>query len=73
MFSLEALLCHVDDFCQEFEVQWQKKLLTQGGIKRRREKSLSLSEIMTKRNRFSSKSLPGFQVFLFKPSQTILE
>ena len=47
MYSLEALFCHVDDFCQEFEAQWHKKLLTHGGIKRRRDKSLCLSEIMT--------------------------
>ncbi|KST68516.1 hypothetical protein BC008_01510 [Mastigocoleus testarum BC008] len=24
MFSLDALFCHVDDFCKAFEVQWQK-------------------------------------------------
>ncbi len=47
MFSLDALFCHVDDFCKAFEVQWHKKLLKHGGIKRIRAKSLSLSEIMT--------------------------
>lgn len=26
-----ALFCHVDDFCQVFEVQWRKKLLSNGG------------------------------------------
>ena len=30
MFSLDALFCHVDDFCQVFEAQWQKKLLNHG-------------------------------------------
>jgi len=47
MSSLEALFCHVDDFCVDFEAQWQKMLLSQGGRKRMRSKSLYLSEIMT--------------------------
>ncbi|MBH8565419.1 IS982 family transposase [Nostoc sp. CENA67] len=47
MFSLEALFCHVDDFCQLFEVQWRKKLLSNGGIRRNRKRSLCLSEIIT--------------------------
>ncbi|MCC5652184.1 IS982 family transposase [Nostoc sp. XA013] len=47
MFSLDALFCHVDDFCQMFEEQWHRKLLTHGAIKRKRNKSLCLSEIMT--------------------------
>ncbi|MFN6569913.1 IS982 family transposase [Dendronalium sp. ChiSLP03b] len=46
MFSLDALFCHVDDLCQAFEAQWQKRLLIHGGIKRNRAKSLCLSEIM---------------------------
>lgn len=47
MSSLDALFCDVDDFCKSFESQWKAKLLTHGGIKRIREKSLCLSEIMT--------------------------
>jgi hypothetical protein len=47
MFSLDALFCDVDDFCQSFEPQWKMKLLNNGGIKRVRAKSLCLSEIMT--------------------------
>ena len=47
MFSLDALFCHVDDFCKAFEVQWYKKLLKYGGIKRIRARGLYLSEIMT--------------------------
>jgi hypothetical protein len=38
---------HVDDFCSQFEPQWNKKLLSHGAIKRIRAKSLCLSEIMT--------------------------
>lgn len=73
MFSLEALFCHVDDFCQEFETQWHKKLLNHGVIKRNRAKSLCLSEVMTIGNCISPKSLPKFQVFLFESGETILE
>lgn len=47
MFSLDALFCHVDDFCKAFEAQWHKQLLNHGGMKRIRAKSLCLSEIMT--------------------------
>ena len=47
MFSLDALFCDVDDFCLYFEPEWQKRLLSHGGIKRRRAKNLCLSEIMT--------------------------
>jgi transposase len=47
MFSLDALFCHVDDFCKKFEAKWHKSLLKYGGIKRVRAKSLCLSEIMT--------------------------
>ena len=47
MSSLEELFCHVDDFCQVFEPQWQQQLLSDGLAKRRRCRSLALSEIMT--------------------------
>ena len=47
MFSLDALFCEVDDFCVGFEAQWHKTLITNGGKKRIRAKSLCLSEIMT--------------------------
>ena len=47
MLSLEELFCHVDDFCQVFEPQWQQQLLTHGLKTRNRKRSMSLSEIMT--------------------------
>ncbi|MFH7026622.1 MAG: IS982 family transposase [Heteroscytonema crispum UTEX LB 1556] len=47
MFSLDALFCHVDDFCKAFESQWHKKLLAHGVSRRIRATSLCLSEIMT--------------------------
>ncbi len=47
MLSLEELFCSVDDFCQTFEPQWKQQLLGFGLKLRNRQRSLSLSEIMT--------------------------
>lgn len=47
MFSLEELFCCVDDFCQAFEPQWERQLLGNGLQRRKRSRSLCLSEIMT--------------------------
>jgi hypothetical protein len=47
MKSLLELFVHVDDFCQEFLPILEQHLLTSGVIKRRRERSLSVSEVMT--------------------------
>jgi hypothetical protein len=47
MSSLEALFCDVDDFCQAFEAKWQKKQLSEALKSRNRDKSLTLSEMMT--------------------------
>lgn len=45
--SLLELFCHVDDFCQTFEPQWQRTLVAQGTRQRNRPGQLSMSEIMT--------------------------
>ena len=47
MESLVELFCHVDDFCQAFLPRMEKKLLANGKPIRNRERSLTLSEIMT--------------------------
>jgi transposase len=47
MDSLLELFCNVDDFCQIFVPIWQKQLLSAGDIQRQRDRSLSISEIMT--------------------------
>ncbi|NJL40828.1 MAG: IS982 family transposase [Leptolyngbyaceae cyanobacterium SM1_4_3] len=47
MFSLEDLFCSVDDFCLTFEPQWERQLLGNGLQRRKRSRSLCLSEIMT--------------------------
>jgi hypothetical protein len=63
MFSLDALFCHVDDFCQALEAQWQKKLLNHGGIQRNRSKSLCLSEIVTILIAFHQNHYRNFKYF----------
>lgn len=47
MDSLLELFCDVDDFCQTFVPVWQKQLLSAGEMQRQRDRSLSISEIMT--------------------------
>jgi hypothetical protein len=47
MSSLEALFCHIDDFCQKFAPHWHSQLIGQGVKTRKRARSLCLSEIMT--------------------------
>ena len=47
MDSLTELFCSVDDFCQDFVPVWRKQLLCAGEMQRQRERSLSVSEIMT--------------------------
>lgn len=47
MNSLLELFCAVDDFCQVFVPVWRNQLLSVGEIQRQRERSLSISEIMT--------------------------
>ncbi len=47
MSNLEELYCCVDDFCQKFIPLWHQQLIENGLLKRRREASLSLSEVMT--------------------------
>jgi Transposase DDE domain len=47
MESLTELFCSVDDFCQVFLPVWRKQLFCAGEMHRQRERSLSVSEIMT--------------------------
>lgn len=45
--SLLELFCHVDEFCQRFEPQWQHQFLAAGNRRRQRRGQLSTSEILT--------------------------
>lgn len=44
---LVKIFCEIDDFCKEFQKQFQKNLLTSGNNIRKRTFKLSVSEIMT--------------------------
>ena len=65
MTTLEELFCHIDDFCQVFEPQWQATLVGTG-LKRRRARSMSLSEIMTILVSFHQQSYRNFKHFYQK-------
>ena len=41
MSSREELFCHIDDFCQTFELSCQQQLLGQGVEQRRRARTLT--------------------------------
>ena len=47
MPDLVTIFCEIDDFCKEFEKQFEKSLLSNGKGVRKRATSLSLSEVMT--------------------------
>ena len=47
MESLLELFVHVDDFCKSFLPIFKQHLLTSGIIRRQRERSLTISEVMT--------------------------
>ena len=45
--TLLILYCLVDEFCKEFYPEWERTLIAQGKIKRRRPSKISPAEIMT--------------------------
>lgn len=63
MLSIEELFCHIDDFCQAFEPQWQQQLLGTGIRHRRRSRSLSLSEILTILIQFHRQGYRNFKAY----------
>lgn len=64
--SLTELFCNVDDFCQEFEPKWQQYQLENGLRMRRRESSLTLSEIMTIIIHFHQSNYRTFKSYYIK-------
>jgi transposase len=63
MMSLEDLFCSVDDFCQIFEPQWERQLLGNGLLQRKRSRSLCLSEMMTILIAFHQSSYRNFKAY----------
>lgn len=64
MPDLTTLFCLIDDFCQKFEPQWNKKLIT-NGFNRGPCCSLSLSEIITIVVLFHQSNFRTFKHFYF--------
>jgi hypothetical protein len=63
--SLTELFCLIDDLCQGFEPEWEKRLLSDGQKKRRRPASLCLSELITLTVLFHQLRYRQFKSFYF--------
>lgn len=63
MLSLEALFCHVDDFCRSFEPRWEQQLLEDDRPQRQRSRSLCLSETLTILIAFHASAYRNFKAF----------
>lgn len=72
MDSLTGMFCLIDDFCQTFEPEWDKRLLASGGKKRRRAASLCLSELMTLAVLFHQLRFRQFKSFYLLHAQRFL-
>jgi transposase len=63
MLSLEALFCHVDDFCGWFEPRWKQQLLEDRLPRRHRARRLCLSEMLTILIAFHASAYRNFKAF----------
>jgi transposase len=63
MQSLVELFVHVDDFCQAFLPELENHLLKSGAIQRRRDRSLSMSEVMTIMIHFHQSHYRNFKAY----------
>lgn len=72
MDSLTEMFCLIDDFCQAFEPEWEKRLLVDGHKKRRRAASLCLSELMTLAVLFHQLRFRQFKSFYLLHAQRYL-
>lgn len=72
MDSLTETFCLIDDFCQAFEPEWDKRLLTTGRKKRQRPTSLCLSELMTLAVLFHQLRFRQFKSFYLLHAQRYL-
>ncbi len=61
--SLLELFCHVDDFCHNFQAQWEPVLLAHSVKHRHRARRLSLSEVMTILIHFHQSHYRDFKAF----------
>lgn len=61
--NLTELFCNVDDFCNVFMADWNKKLIESNEKKRNRSSKLSVSEMMTILILFHQKGFRNFKTF----------
>lgn len=72
MDSLTETFCLIDDFCQAFVPEWEKRLLADGHKKRRRAASPCLSELMTLAVLFHQLRFRQFKSFYLLHAQRYL-
>ncbi|MBE0698878.1 MAG: IS982 family transposase [Anaerolineaceae bacterium] len=63
MESLVELFCHVDDFCQVYLPKLEQRLISSGVKKRQRQRSLTVSEVMTLLIRFHQSHYRNFKAY----------
>lgn len=73
MESLTEVFCLMDDFCQTFEPEWEKRLLANGTKKRRRGASLCISELMTLAALFHQLRFRQFKSFYLSYARRFLQ
>lgn len=69
---LVVLFCVIDDFCQKFIPEWEKQLISQGTMRRRRKGQLSVSEIMTIYIHFHQSNYRDFKHYYLQHVQKYL-
>jgi hypothetical protein len=72
MDGLTETFCLIDDFCQAFEPEWEKRLLADGRKKRQRAAPLCRSEVMTLAVLFHQLRFRQFKSFYLLHAQRFL-
>lgn len=70
--SVLELFCHIDDFCQRYSPTWEQMLLESGRKRRRRARSLWMSEVMTIVVHFHQQRYRDFKTYYTRYVQTHL-
>jgi hypothetical protein len=71
MESLVELFCDIDDFCQDFMPIFERNIVESGIIKRRRARSLAVSEVMTILIHFHQSHYHNFKAYYCSMSRSI--
>jgi Transposase DDE domain len=68
--DIVTVFCKIDDFCQEYEAEMNRKLLTEGKRKRVRASGLTISEMMTIVVLFQTSGYRTFKDYYLRQIQT---